>query len=155
ARLAALNITTFAHECPLMHGSRNAGSGPRGIEGKPSPLEVPISAADPEVAQANVLAVGNMFPEQSAEENDAANLEATSAQSVVVDVPIGSVSKEATEPETSPGDTDISEATRSACVLNPVPDKLLGEMQGLLANYVIALILCYVNSILHRNKKII
>jgi hypothetical protein len=92
-----------------------AGSGPRGIEvdvqnkkGKPSPLEVPISAADPEVvesgheeAQANVLAVGNMFPEQSAEENDAANLEATrsetNVQNVTVDVSIRSVQTEAME----------------------------------------------------------
>ncbi|XP_066317397.1 uncharacterized protein [Miscanthus floridulus] len=91
-----------------------AGSGPRGIgvgvkneQGKPSPLKVPISAADPgaaesghEQAQANVLAVGNSLPEQSAKENDAANLEATRSEmnvQNVTDVPIRSVQTEAME----------------------------------------------------------
>jgi hypothetical protein len=87
-------------------GLRGIGLGVKNNKGKPSPLKVPISAADPgavelghEHAQANVLAVCNTFPEQPAKENDATNLEATRSemnmQNGTVDVPIRSVQTEA------------------------------------------------------------
>ncbi|KAL5653789.1 hypothetical protein ACJX0J_033108 [Zea mays] len=111
----SLSITTFAYECPLAvvadipiapaipirHGLRGIGLGVKNNKGKPSPLKVPISAADP-----GAVELGHEHAQANpAKENDATNLEATRCayQNVAVDVPVGSVSKEATEPETTSG----------------------------------------------------